>query len=1030
MPLELRAMAEKNAATAQNLEAFAGISLVSVRDKISRALSHIGQFGLFEEYTKHDIAHVDAMLDTYDWLIPAETQEAMTSAEWLMLTLGTYLHDFGMLVTRDEFDKRNETGFPSFVTRLSASVNLDDRDYESHLDSLDAETRERFLYQEFVRTNHAARIRSWLTDAPDPSLGFDERVCKLLREILTPLEPTFIDDLGMICESHHRNDLDDVTRYVTDKPYGRTPSEAANLQYIAILLRAADLLHITRDRTPSVAFRIINPKNPISLLEWEKQQKVRTVRPQRVVSSDLEAGPSTSSDTIEVHATFTEGKAFFGLTSYLQYAAQELKRCSGWARESASKAGVRHLFPWTRIDSSHVAAKGFVATQFEFRLDQHKVLDLLTGHTLYNDTSVVVRELVQNSIDAVRLQRLVSSSPSYRPTVLVTWNDEDRTIRVIDNGTGMTEATIKENFLHVGASKYQSEDFKRQHPTFSSISRFGIGVLSAFMISDDVRVLTSHPDEVKAREISLESVHGQYLMRVLPKASSEIPPEIRDHGTAIEVRVRETAQLKDLGELLRYWIVVPGCDVYFEAGGKREKVGFDTAKDALEAKVQEASGRDRLGNNYEVRSATYPGLEIAYVVEWSRWFREYSLVGHPGRDAHYYDAESFEIVTSERTSPAAPLSGMLIEGIRVTERSPAMASGGIWALANATGLGAPRTNVARTALERGNEFDTFTASVFRAYVDHVTAEVTQMHQSRGLSLTRAVFEVPFIAGALWDSRNSQPEDYAALVAAQTQLPVYVLEDRDGRRAASLQELSNFDEFVTVDNEMIEGVDSLLSSLPRSVTMRQMFDAIGDNSITLPSAPILRLGRSNYFSRLLRARFEVREVKAASHSDLACVWRQTDRSKPSWISDYDARGTQVFSGRGLVRELQFSGTVWAPMTDVPFVGPDDISLVRITGDLHLLSDHPALRVKTTSDDVPLWMRRWFGCILVGAYLSRETGYRNHDRMNPSDRISFVMSGVQKSGLLNHFDEGSVASTLESMPTQILDPRYSWRGYEKS
>ncbi|PAY10120.1 hypothetical protein CK489_06150 [Bradyrhizobium sp. UFLA03-84] len=39
------------------------------------------------------------------------------------------------------------------------------------------------------------------------------------------------------------------------------------IQYCAIILRAADLLHMRRDRTPSVLFRVINPTDPISQRE-------------------------------------------------------------------------------------------------------------------------------------------------------------------------------------------------------------------------------------------------------------------------------------------------------------------------------------------------------------------------------------------------------------------------------------------------------------------------------------------------------------------------------------------------------------------------------------------------------------------------------------------------------------------------------------------------------------------------------------------------------------------------------------------
>lgn len=49
------------------------------------------------------------------------------------------------------------------------------------------------------------------------------------------------------------NDIEDFSKYKVKKMYGNTENEKVNLNYIAIILRTADLLHITRDRTPSVA---------------------------------------------------------------------------------------------------------------------------------------------------------------------------------------------------------------------------------------------------------------------------------------------------------------------------------------------------------------------------------------------------------------------------------------------------------------------------------------------------------------------------------------------------------------------------------------------------------------------------------------------------------------------------------------------------------------------------------------------------------------------------------------------------------
>jgi len=45
------------------------------------------------------------------------------------------------------------------------------------------------------------------------------------------------------------------------------------VQYSAVLLRSADLLHVTKDRTPSVMYKTIRFSDPKSVTEWDKQAR-------------------------------------------------------------------------------------------------------------------------------------------------------------------------------------------------------------------------------------------------------------------------------------------------------------------------------------------------------------------------------------------------------------------------------------------------------------------------------------------------------------------------------------------------------------------------------------------------------------------------------------------------------------------------------------------------------------------------------------------------------------------------------------
>src|SRR5262245_66625847 len=103
---ELPSNAERRAEEAQKYSAFNGINLHNLRATTAEMLSLIGRQGLFEEYSKHDISHIDKLLDTLDWIIPTNTQSCMSPADWLLTVLCIYFHDLGMLITRRSEERR------------------------------------------------------------------------------------------------------------------------------------------------------------------------------------------------------------------------------------------------------------------------------------------------------------------------------------------------------------------------------------------------------------------------------------------------------------------------------------------------------------------------------------------------------------------------------------------------------------------------------------------------------------------------------------------------------------------------------------------------------------------------------------------------------------------------------------------------------------------------------------------------------------------------------------------------------------
>ena len=97
--------AEIKALDAIKLTSFSSVNLENIKKILKDALEQNRSNGVFREYTQHDISHIDGMLVLVDDIIPKETKDIMSPTDWMMLVLSFYLHDFGMLVTKDEIDK-------------------------------------------------------------------------------------------------------------------------------------------------------------------------------------------------------------------------------------------------------------------------------------------------------------------------------------------------------------------------------------------------------------------------------------------------------------------------------------------------------------------------------------------------------------------------------------------------------------------------------------------------------------------------------------------------------------------------------------------------------------------------------------------------------------------------------------------------------------------------------------------------------------------------------------------------------------
>ena len=117
---------------------------------------------------------------------------------------------------------------------------------------------------------------------------------------------------------------------------------------------------------------------------------------------------------------------------------------------------------------------------------------------LYSDHDIFFRELISNGCDAItKLKKLEMMGeytlPSdYKPEIHVVVNPEEKTLKFIDNGLGMTADEVEEYINQIafsGATDF-IEKYKDKANDDQIIGHFGLGFYSAFMVADQVTIDT------------------------------------------------------------------------------------------------------------------------------------------------------------------------------------------------------------------------------------------------------------------------------------------------------------------------------------------------------------------------------------------------------------------------------------------------------------------------------------------------------------------------------------------------------------
>jgi hypothetical protein len=528
-------------------------NLLSIESTIKKYLDGIKED--FPNLTDHSIAH-SKMLWNYANIIVGDKNKYINPLEAFVLHTVFLVHDAGMCysILNNQSEVEKDPLYTDYLVKSGDSE----------------EVKEEALFFT-IRQRHGDFALRIATD----NLREGEY---LIANI--PLREELGLIIGKIAKSHTCN-INYIEREFGPKYTNPNfPTDwSIDCQKLSFLLRTADAAHIDNLRTPKTN-RMIFEIPGVSKEHWTFQKKI--------------GFPQLSSEGLLMYSTNTpfspeEQKAWWFCYEALQVLDKELKNANEYFNTrnltSFEAIGVKSINDTLELGKKYIRTSGWnsINTQIKVSNPIH-IASELGGVKLYGSINIALRELIQNSLDAINLHRIYTGQNNTNVgeiKISLKKNDDDYYLTITDNGIGMSQTIMTNELLDFGGSYWKSSrfkyDFQGIHSKgFESIGKFGIGFFSTFMLGERITVTSWKFGEDISNMKTLDFYDGLSSNPILREPTDEEKSFVIDRGTSIKIKIKEDpfsitgfigkSQFKDdsLFSLVKHFIPSPNVKITVE----------------------------------------------------------------------------------------------------------------------------------------------------------------------------------------------------------------------------------------------------------------------------------------------------------------------------------------------------------------------------------------------------------------------------------------------------------------------------------
>ena len=255
----------------------------------------------------------------------------------------------------------------------------------------------------------------------------------------------------------------------------------------------------------------------------------------------------------------------------------------------------------------------------QFKAESKRLLDLMIN-SIYTNKEIFLREIISNASDAIDKLCYLSltdenvglSRGDYKIDIKV--NKDERTITVSDNGIGMSMEEAENNLGVIaksGSYKFKGEmkESETEPEDISIIGQFGVGFYSAFMIADEVTVITRRYGSDEAVKWQSKGADG-YTVTACEKETV---------GTDVIMHIKPDSEEEIYGAYLESWKLKALVKKY------SDYVRWPIKMDIEQQERFETGEKDEEGNpKYDYRAITVNETVNSMIPIWQRGKSEVS----------------------------------------------------------------------------------------------------------------------------------------------------------------------------------------------------------------------------------------------------------------------------------------------------------------------------------------------------------------------------------------------------------------------